>query len=206
MEKRECNKNFKAENLYVAFPSLITDVRGEVSTKMFEGISAKVIEQTVVFSQQKDPIFVIKTNDGYESIDYLSEEKEIIYCGAEITNRGLMKGDISKHYVNVINSDIVLVSELDFISKLGKMTMKDRIVYLKYPFKEGSLSLKKAFLDMQLNLKDSYSIEDLEEILFYIEYLNREPKKVVKQYLNFFQEQDYFLGELEENKQLKYRI
>jgi len=181
-------------NLYVAFPSIITAAVGEVSIKNFEGINVKVVQQAVDFKQESSKaIFVTKENDYYVGIKELGDDS-IIYDAKLLDNKGLIEKDLNKKYINVINGDIALVSELDFISKLGRLTLKDKLIYLKHPFLKGTTELKQEYLDMQLRLKDTYTKEELEEIIYCIGHLNHQPKQKQKQYLVHFRDEDYVLS------------
>jgi len=208
LNNRKCDRKFSAKNLYIAFPSIITNATGEVSIKTFEAIDFKVVEQSVIFKQETDDaIFVSKEENCYVGIDELGSGDIILYDAAELKEKGLMRNDVDKKYVNVVVGDISLVAELDFISTLGKLTVKDRLHFLKHPFSSGSTALKKTYLDMQLRLKDTYTAEDLEEIVYHINQLKPLPKQVQKQYLIHFKNEDYLVDETAEKpKLLKHKL
>lgn len=186
---RKCDRTFSASNLYIAFPSVIKSASGIYCTKTIESFTVDAVEQIVDFVQEAEVLFVTKEKDCYVEIN----DGINVYDISEKEDTGFMNGDTENKYIGVFPGDIVSVSDVDFVSKLGHMTLKDRFNYLKHPL-NGSMELKKTYSEMQKRLKEEYSTEDLEEILFYINHLKRDVKEIEKIYLVHNKKQDYFIG------------
>lgn len=176
MKKRKCERKFKAKCLYFVYPSVVLSNTKEIIIERVEGYNIEYTRQTIKFKQLDKPLLAYREGNSFISLD---DYEEII------SEKFFRQAGIDKKFFDVFSGDVVNISCVDFLSKMGKLSLIDRFIYLKNPFKKGELELKDKYLDFQISLKEEYTEEEIEEILFYLSHLKKEENVKEKVYCYF---------------------